>query len=46
MTCEDSTLHNMADLCQHPVDHDHHGPHQLEPAAEEEEIGASARHNR
>ena len=33
------------DLGEHSVDHDDHGPHQLEAAAEEEEVGTSTRHD-
>ncbi len=32
-------------LSQHPVDHDDHGPHQLEAPAEEEEVRTRAGHD-
>ena len=39
---DDAEAHQV--LGQHPVDHDHHGADQLEPATEEEEVESVAEH--
>ena len=43
---EDEVDYTEADkvLSEHPVDHNHHRPHQLEPPAEEEEVEAVTEH--
>ena len=40
---DDAEAHEV--LGQHPVDHDHHGSDQLEPATEEEEVESVAEHD-
>ena len=40
---DDTKAHQV--LCQHPIDHDHHGADQLEAATEEEEVEAVAEHD-
>ena len=40
---DDAKAHQV--LGQHPVDHDHHGADQLEPATEEEEVESVAEHD-
>ena len=40
---DDAKAHQV--LGEHPVDHDHHGAHELEPATEEKEVETVTKHD-